>query len=100
MRRKRLADKTHTRTVLGRAITVAFLLDGDLRSLNPSGTLVGCDRGACTWSRTTCHQVLGADPDAGGVNYHCRSNRRVRPDAAGPWNPDLAGPTIVESMTC
>ncbi|RYE40554.1 MAG: hypothetical protein EOP24_40395 [Hyphomicrobiales bacterium] len=100
MRRRRLAGKTHTRTVLGRDIPVASLLDGDLRLLNLSGTLVGCDRGACTWSRTTCHEVLGADPDADGVNYYCRSNRRVRPDAAGPWNLDLAGPTIVESMTC
>ncbi|WP_368680651.1 hypothetical protein R1X32_10790 (plasmid) [Rhodococcus opacus] len=53
VRRKRLASKTHTRMFLGRHITVASLLDGVLRSLNLSGTLVGCDRGAYTWSRTT-----------------------------------------------
>ncbi|MEN0134750.1 MAG: RES family NAD+ phosphorylase [Rhodococcus sp. (in: high G+C Gram-positive bacteria)] len=74
VRRKRLADKTHTRMVLGRDITVASLLDGDLRSLNLSGTLVGCDRSAYTWSRTTCHQILGADPDTDGVIYRCRNN--------------------------
>ncbi|RZL71134.1 MAG: RES domain-containing protein [Rhodococcus sp. (in: high G+C Gram-positive bacteria)] len=74
VRRTRLAGKTHTRMVLGRDITVASLLDGDLRSLNLSGTLVGCDRGAYTWSRTTCHQILGADPHTDGVIYRCRNN--------------------------
>ncbi|WP_244461575.1 MULTISPECIES: hypothetical protein [Rhodococcus] len=74
MRRTRLAGKTHTRMILNRESTVASLLDGDLRSLNLSGTLVGCDRGAYTWSRTTCHQILGADPDTDGVIYRCRNN--------------------------
>ncbi|MDV7357685.1 hypothetical protein R4282_32345 [Rhodococcus oxybenzonivorans] len=74
VRRKRLAGKTHTRMILNRDITVASLLDGDLRSLNLSGTLVGCDRAAYTWSRTTCHQILGADPDTDGVIYRCRNN--------------------------
>ncbi|MFC0452272.1 RES family NAD+ phosphorylase [Rhodococcus jostii] len=74
VRRTRLAGKTHTRMVLGRDITVASLLDGDLRSLNLSGTLVGCDRSAYTWSRTTCHQILGADPSVDGVIYRCRNN--------------------------
>jgi hypothetical protein len=63
---RRLAGKTHTRMILNRDITVASLLDGDLRSLNLSGTLVGCDRGAYTWSRTTRHQVLDADQEADG----------------------------------
>lgn len=74
VRRPRLAGKTHTRMVLGRNITVASLLDGDLRSLNLSGTLVGCDRSAYTWSRTTCHQILDTDPNTDGVIYRCRNN--------------------------
>ncbi|WP_244373118.1 RES domain-containing protein [Rhodococcus sp. ZPP] len=74
VRHKRLAGKTHTRMVLGRDVTVASLLDGDLRSLNLSGTLVGCDRGAYTWSRTTCHQILDGDPHTDGVIYRCRNN--------------------------
>ncbi|OYD60859.1 RES family NAD+ phosphorylase [Rhodococcus sp. OK302] len=74
VRRTRLAGKTYTRMVLDRDITVASLLDGDLRSLNLSGTLVGCDRGDYTWSRTTCHQILDADPGTDGVIYRCRNN--------------------------
>ncbi|GCE41821.1 hypothetical protein Rhow_005480 [Rhodococcus wratislaviensis] len=74
VRRKRLADKTHTKMVLGRDVTVASLLDGDLRSLNLSGTLVGCDRSAYAWSRTTCHQILDTDPNTDGVIYRCRNN--------------------------
>lgn len=74
VRRMRLAAKTRTRMILDRDITVASLLDGDLRSLNLSGTLVGCDRAAYTWSRTTCHQILGVDPDTDGVIYRCRNN--------------------------
>ncbi|MDJ0415372.1 hypothetical protein ACVH9Z_36735 [Rhodococcus opacus] len=53
---------------------MASLLDGVLRSLNLSGTLVGCDRGAYTWSQTTCHQILDAGPGTDGVIYCCRDN--------------------------
>ena len=49
-----------------RYVIAASLLDGDLRSLNLSGTLVGCDRGAYPWSRTTCHQILDVNPGADG----------------------------------
>ena len=88
VRRTRLAGKTHTRMILNRDITVASLLDGDLRSLNLSGTLVGCDRAAYTWSRTTCHQILGADPDTDGVIYRCRNNPAelaLCSSTAAPW---------------
>jgi len=74
LRRKRLADKTHTVMVLERDITVASLLDGDLQSLNLSGTLVGCDRDGYNWCRSTCHAILDTVLHTDGVIYRCRNN--------------------------
>ncbi|MHC3370783.1 RES family NAD+ phosphorylase (plasmid) [Rhodococcus aetherivorans] len=74
LRRKRLADKTYTVMVLEHDLEVVSLLDGDLRALNLSGTLVGCGRDGYSWCRSTCHAILAAAPRTDGVIYRCRNN--------------------------
>lgn len=74
VRRTRLADKTHSVMRLERDIVVASLVDGDLQSLNLSGTLVGCDRDGYSWCRSTCHCILDTAPHTDGVIYRCRNN--------------------------